>query len=269
MPIRRRNVIVPRRARANANLGSLLPLRRRGSPGSCPSTARARPASRASSRRRRKYGRDSSGSSRERRHRRQAADLDRRALEERLEVRRFDARLRRLAGEVHLDERGDRQPRAADSEASECTSSQTAFTSGALRLWRCPMKCQRNASPKTRVLRAQVLRAVLADDFDARLRQRSPCPRSARTSWRRRPSPPARPRDPRRARSLSRTRGQLRSRDQLPRGRQLGVAAVELAVQLATAKLGEHLPHPRRLAQAELGEVGARDLEPDAAQAEK
>ena len=36
--------------------------------------------------------------------------------------------------------------------------------------------------------------------------------------------------------------------DQLPRGGQLGLAAVELAVQLAAPQLGEDLPHARRLA---------------------
>ena len=37
--------------------------------------------------------------------------------------------------------------RAADSEASEWQSSQSSLTSGALRLCRWPMKCQRKASP--------------------------------------------------------------------------------------------------------------------------
>ena len=36
---------------------------------------------------------------------------------------------------------------AADSEASEWHSSQSSLTSGALRLCRWPMKCQRKASP--------------------------------------------------------------------------------------------------------------------------
>ena len=36
---------------------------------------------------------------------------------------------------------------AADSEASEWQSSQIALTVFAFRLWRWPMKCQRNASP--------------------------------------------------------------------------------------------------------------------------
>src|SRR5215210_806351 len=55
--------------------------------------------------------------------------------------------------------------------------------------------------------------------------------------------------------------------DQLPGGGGLGVAPVELAVQLPAAELREHLPHPGRLAEAELGEVGAGDLEAHVAQA--
>ena len=55
--------------------------------------------------------------------------------------------------------------------------------------------------------------------------------------------------------------------DQLARGGQLRLAPVELAAQLAAAQLVEHLPHPRRLAEAEIGEIGAGDLEADVAQA--
>ena len=51
------------------------------------------------------------------------------------------------------------------------------------------------------------------------------------------------------------------------RGGELGVAPVELAVQLAAAELGEDLPHARRLAETELRHVGAGDLEPDSGQA--
>ena len=54
--------------------------------------------------------------------------------------------------------------------------------------------------------------------------------------------------------------------DQLPRGGELGLAAVELAAQLAAAELLEDLPHPRRLGEAELREVVAVDLETDVAQ---
>src|SRR5581483_5960560 len=55
--------------------------------------------------------------------------------------------------------------------------------------------------------------------------------------------------------------------DQLPRGIQLRLAAVEPAAQLAAAELLEHLPHARRLGQAELREVAAVELEPDVAEA--
>ena len=59
--------------------------------------------------------------------------------------------------------------RAADSESSEWTSSQISFTTFALFDCRWPMKCHRNVVAVDRVLRQQVLRAVLADDLDARL----------------------------------------------------------------------------------------------------
>ena len=55
-----------------------------------------------------------------------------------------------LAGEVDLDERGDRRAAAPRTrESSEWTSSHIAFTTFALRLWRWPMKCQRKVSPYT------------------------------------------------------------------------------------------------------------------------
>ena len=59
------------------------------------------------------------------------------------------------------------------------------------------------------------------------------------------------------------TQGASRALDQLPRGGELGVPPVELAVQLAAAKLVENLPHARRLGEAEVGHVGACDLEAD------
>src|SRR5207253_2548408 len=46
-----------------------------------------------------------------------------------------------------------------------------------------------------------------------------------------------------------------------------GRAPVELAVQLAPLQLGEDLPDPRRLAEAELREIGPADREPYAPQA--
>ena len=45
--------------------------------------------------------------------------------------------------------------RAADSESSECTSSQMRFTTFALFDCRCPMKCQRNASPYSACFRSR------------------------------------------------------------------------------------------------------------------
>src|SRR5919197_3436686 len=54
---------------------------------------------------------------------------------------------------------------------------------------------------------------------------------------------------------------------ELPRRRQFGIAAVQLAVQLAAPQLREDLSHPRRLLEAELGEVGAADLEAHVAEA--
>src|SRR5919107_4518899 len=54
--------------------------------------------------------------------------------------------------------------------------------------------------------------------------------------------------------------------DQLPRGGELGLAAVELPVELAPAELFEDLPHPRGLGQTEIREVGAADLEGHLAQ---
>src|SRR5207248_8323389 len=49
--------------------------------------------------------------------------------------------------------------------------------------------------------------------------------------------------------------------DQLARGGELLRSAVELAVQLAPAQLREHLPHARRLREAERGEVVAVKVE--------
>src|SRR5204862_3550175 len=54
--------------------------------------------------------------------------------------------------------------------------------------------------------------------------------------------------------------------DQLPRGGQLRVAAVELSVELAPPYLRQDLPHPRRLLEPQVREVGAADLEANVAQ---
>ena len=54
--------------------------------------------------------------------------------------------------------------------------------------------------------------------------------------------------------------------DQVPRRRQLGLAPIELASELPAAELGQDLPHPRRLGEAELREVVAVDVEADAAE---
>src|SRR5581483_10771689 len=54
--------------------------------------------------------------------------------------------------------------------------------------------------------------------------------------------------------------------DQLPRGGELGLAAVEVAPELPPPQLVEHLPHPRRLGQPELGEVGTGDVQSHVAQ---
>ena len=59
----------------------------------------------------------------------------------------------------------------------------------------------------------------------------------------------------------------LARRDELARGLELGLAPVELAVQLPAAELGEDLADARRLLEAERREVGAADLEPHVAQA--
>ena len=50
------------------------------------------------------------------------------------------------------------------------------------------------------------------------------------------------------------------------RRHELRLAPVELAVQLTPPDLGEHLPHPRRLGEPELREILATDLELDAPQ---
>src|SRR5436305_1947346 len=62
---------------------------------------------------------------------------------------------------------------AADSESSEWHSSQIALTVFALRLWRCPMKCQRKASP---------YRACLASRSCARFSPTTSTPASARAA---------------------------------------------------------------------------------------
>ena len=56
------------------------------------------------------------------------------------------------------------------------------------------------------------------------------------------------------------------STDQLSRRRELGLAPVELTVQLAAAQLREDLADLRRLPDAELRQVGAAYLEPHVAQ---
>src|SRR5690348_3115842 len=56
------------------------------------------------------------------------------------------------------------------------------------------------------------------------------------------------------------------STDELFRPRQLRLSPVQLAVQLQPAELGQHLAHPGRLREAELGEVAPGDLERHAAQ---
>jgi len=82
----------------------------------------------------------------------------------------LDSRLRRLPGEVHLDERGIVSFRAADSEANEWQSSQRSLT---------PLPCDSAGADEmpaervavARVLRFEVLRAVLADDLDSGIRE--------------------------------------------------------------------------------------------------
>ena len=60
---------------------------------------------------------------------------------------------------------------------------------------------------------------------------------------------------------------ELRGVDQLPRGGELGLAPVELAVQLAAAQLARISPTRGDSPSAELGEVGAADLQAHVAQA--
>src|SRR5215218_3209834 len=57
-----------------------------------------------------------------------------------------------------------------------------------------------------------------------------------------------------------------RALDQLPRRRELGLAPVELAVQLPPPQLPEDLPDPRRLAEAEVCDVCPGDLQADASE---
>ena len=143
------------------------PRRRRGSPATCPSTARAGRASRASSRRRRKYGRDASASS-------LAGGIvisprtSRIQLEETREVVRRDARLRRLARQVHLDERGNGQPlrrRFGPEGVAELTQLAHRLRLAALQV---ADEVPAEAVAVARVLRLEILRAVLAHDLHAR-----------------------------------------------------------------------------------------------------
>src|SRR5881397_181793 len=51
--------------------------------------------------------------------------------------------------------------------------------------------------------------------------------------------------------------------DQLTGGSELGLPSIELAIKFPATKLGEDLPHPRRLTKAERCHIRACDREPD------
>ena len=167
---------------------------------------------------------------------------------------------------------GSSTRRAAESEPTECTSSQSRFTTLTLFDCRWPMKCQRKRVAVERVLLARGLAR------GSRRPPRCPPPRA-------RPSPPGTtyfvatttvtpaPTSSRTpgvalgdlAGPTRRSCGHAR-RQELTRSRELGLAPVELAVELAPADLGEDLADARRLRQPERDQVGAADLEPDVAE---
>jgi hypothetical protein len=100
------------------------------------------------------------------------------ARDEGAELVRGDAGLALLARDVDLDEhlrvrRAVRSSwRSAESEATEWMSSTSGRICLTLRLWSWPMKCQRNVAGPRR-LGLELLRAVLAEQRDARLRERA------------------------------------------------------------------------------------------------
>ena len=169
------------------------PRRPRGSPGSFPSTARAgRGVRRALA-----AGGSTAASPRGRRSK---GGIVIRPTHVRVEragtppARLGDPRLRLLAGEVDLDERGNRQRFAADSVGASGTSSQSSFTTVALRLCRWPMKCQRKRVAVD--VRASPRDPARGSRRRPRFRPRRARPgRRPRRTWsRRRSSPPGRPR---------------------------------------------------------------------------
>ena len=156
-------------ARADADRASRPPRPRPASPARCPSTARASPCSAASSASRRNHGRDASGSS--------ASGgivisprIDGYRSSQLGDLVRGDARLGVLAREVHLEQRGHREParRGVGVERSG-RARRSPLTTLTLFDCRWPMKCQRNGVAVGGVLRGEVLRAVLADDLHAGL----------------------------------------------------------------------------------------------------
>ena len=159
---------------AHADVAWRLPRRRRGSPGSSPWRAHAGRAPRPA-----RAACGNTGATRrllsKRRHRHQAADVAV-ELQERAELVRRHAGLRRLAGEVHLDERGDLEPlrgRLGVERVDELADPVDDLRLSALQV-ADEVPAERVAVDG--VLRLHVLRAVLPHDLD-------PASASAAMSW--------------------------------------------------------------------------------------
>ena len=172
--------------RADPDVASRPPRRRPGSPGSCPSRARVRPCSAASSRSRRKYGRDVSGSSVD-----GGIVISPRTSRVELEERRRAPPARRpdfvsSPREVHLDERRDRELRRGRLRVERVAELADRVDDLRLAALQVADEVPAERIAVARVLRLEILRAVLADDVDAGVDEHLPARRRRRTSSRRR-----------------------------------------------------------------------------------
>ena len=150
---------------ADLDMGALLDAQR-GSPGSFPS--RGRQAVPARARAAAEVGRAKPPDRRRRRHRHQPAHVAVQT-EKRVELLRRDARLRRLAREVDLDERGNRELRRRRFRVERVAQLAQRIDGLRLPALQVADEVPAERSAVARVLRLEVLRAVLSDDLDARV----------------------------------------------------------------------------------------------------